>query len=263
MNTDIAPHSQLRALANNFEEARWRVRAVVRGLADGDWSLRPEPEEWSIAEQIVHLNLASRAYLPVIEEAIERGRASGTFAEGPYRRDFLGWMLARLIEPPVRLRVKTREEFVPVRIGTSVQALRTFEKWQDRFAAALHRAAGLALDRIEIASPYDPQLQMNLYSIDPPERRLSLGDGFRVEVRVVLQDLKNVPQIPTSAIFRDEQGWKVFAVENGKAVRRAVEVGHQNGLAAEIRSGLKEGDRVILHPSADVKEGSKVQGRRT
>lgn len=97
--------------------------------------------------------------------------------------------------------------------------------------------------------------------IDPPERRLSLGDGFRVEVRVVLQDLKEVPQIPTSALFRDQEGWKVFAVDNGKAVRRAVEVGHQNGLAAEIRSGLKGGDQVILHPSADIKEGVDVQGR--
>jgi HlyD family secretion protein len=97
--------------------------------------------------------------------------------------------------------------------------------------------------------------------IDPPERRPSLGDGFRVEVRVVLQDLKDVPQIPTSALFRDEAGWKVFAVDNGKAVRRAVEIGHQNGLAAEVRSGLKEGDQVILHPSADVKEGAEVQGR--
>ena len=101
---------------------------------------------------------------------------------------------------------------------------------------------------------------MNL--IDPPERRLSLGDGFRVEVRVVLQDLKDVPQIPTSALFRDEEGWKVFAVENGRAVRRAVEIGPQNGLAAEIRSGLKEGDQVILHPSDEVKEGIDVQPRK-
>jgi HlyD family secretion protein len=53
----------------------------------------------------------------------------------------------------------------------------------------------------------------------------------------------------------EEQG------KGGRAVRRAVEIGHQNGLAAEVRSGLKEGDQVILHPSADVKEGAEVQGR--
>lgn len=97
--------------------------------------------------------------------------------------------------------------------------------------------------------------------VDPPERRLALGDGFRVEVRVVTWERDDVLQVPTSALFRDEQGWKVFAVENGRAVRRAVEVGPQNGLAAEIRSGLKEGDQVILHPSGEIAEGVDVQER--
>lgn len=97
--------------------------------------------------------------------------------------------------------------------------------------------------------------------VDPPERRLALGDGFRVEVRVVVWEGKDVLHAPTSALFRDEQGWKVFAVENGRAVRRAVEVGPQNGLAAEIRSGLKEGDQVILHPSGEIAEGVAVQER--
>lgn len=97
--------------------------------------------------------------------------------------------------------------------------------------------------------------------IDPIERRAALGDGFRVEVRVVVWEGNDVPQVPTSALFRDEEGWKVFAVENGRAVRRAVEVGNQNGLAAEIRSGLKEGDQVILHPSGEIAEGVEVQER--
>jgi HlyD family secretion protein len=97
--------------------------------------------------------------------------------------------------------------------------------------------------------------------VDPPERRLALGDGFRVEVRVVTWERDGVLQVPTSALFRDEQGWKVFALENGRAVRRTVDVGHQNGLAAEIRSGLKEGDQVILHPSGEIAEGVDVQER--
>jgi HlyD family secretion protein len=97
--------------------------------------------------------------------------------------------------------------------------------------------------------------------VDPPERRIALGDGFRVEVRVVTWERDGVLQVPTSALFRDEQGWKVFALENGRAVRRTVDVGHQNGLAAEIRSGLKEGDQVILHPSGEIAEGVDVQER--
>ena len=40
-----------------------------------------------------------------------------------------------------------------------------------------------------------------------------------------------------------------------------VEVGQQNGLQAEIRSGLKPGDRVILHPGTDVRDGIEVEER--
>ena len=157
-------NAQLRALADEFEETRRRARQVVAGLSSRDWVPRPAPESWSIGEQIEHLNLASRTYLPVVADAIGRGRAGGILGDGPYRRDFIGWMLARLVEPPVRLRVKTRDECVPVRIGTAARALRTFEAWQDRFLAILPQAAGLALDRIEVASPYDARLHLNLYS---------------------------------------------------------------------------------------------------
>lgn len=158
------PSAQLRALAAEFAEARQRAHRVAAGLPAEIWSLRPAPERWSIAEQILHLNLASQAYLPVIEEALARGRDDGLFGDGPYRRDFLGWMLARLVEPPVRLRVKTRAEFVPAHLAPAAEALRDFDRWQDRLVASLRSAAGLALDRIEVASPYDPRLRFNLYS---------------------------------------------------------------------------------------------------
>lgn len=98
--------------------------------------------------------------------------------------------------------------------------------------------------------------------VDSPERRPSLGDGFRVEVRVVMWEGRDVLQVPTSSLFRDDQGWAVFAVENGKAVKRRVEAGHQNGTTAEVRSGLKEGDRVIVHPGAEVADGVAVEERK-
>jgi len=94
-----------------------------------------------------------------------------------------------------------------------------------------------------------------------PEERRGLGDGFRVEVRVVVWDSPDAVQVPTSALFRDEQGWAAFVLENGKAVRRRVEVGPQSDRAAAVLSGLKEGEKVIIHPSADVTDGVEVEER--
>src|SRR5690606_11846718 len=45
----------------------------------------------------------------------------------------------------------------------------------------------------------------------PPDRGAGLGDGFRVEVRVVLWEKAGVLQVPASSLFRDEEGWAVFA----------------------------------------------------
>lgn len=94
----------------------------------------------------------------------------------------------------------------------------------------------------------------------PGERR-GLGDGFRVEVRVVVWNSPDALQVPTSALFRDEQGWATFVMENGKAVRRRLEVGPQSDRAAAVLSGLKAGEKVILHPSADITDGVEVEER--
>lgn len=95
----------------------------------------------------------------------------------------------------------------------------------------------------------------------PPEQRAGLGDGFRVEVRVVVWDSPDALQVPTSALFRDEQGWAAFVLVDGKAVRRRVEVGPQSDRAAAVLSGLREGEKVIIHPGAEIKDGVEVEER--
>jgi HlyD family secretion protein len=40
-----------------------------------------------------------------------------------------------------------------------------------------------------------------------------------------------------------------------------VEVGKRNGLAAQILSGLSEGETVVLHPGDTVTDGRKVRPR--
>jgi len=96
---------------------------------------------------------------------------------------------------------------------------------------------------------------------DPPQDRKGLADGFRVELQVVLWEGQDVLQVPTGSLFRDGDGWAVFAVENGRARLRQVEIGRQGGLFAEVLSGLEEGDRVIVHPGDSIAEGLRVESR--
>ena len=95
--------------------------------------------------------------------------------------------------------------------------------------------------------------------VDIPDPPASLGDGFRVEIRANVWDANDVLRIPSSSLFQRGGGWAVFVVEDGRAHRRSVEVGHRTGAVAEITSGLKAGERVILFPSDKVDDGSRVR----
>jgi HlyD family secretion protein len=94
----------------------------------------------------------------------------------------------------------------------------------------------------------------------PPEQWKVLGDGFRLDTTFIVWEGKDVLQVPASALFRSGQDWAVFVADTGKAVKRIVQVGKRSGLAAEILSGLKEGEKVIARPDDTVKEGGKVKG---
>ena len=97
--------------------------------------------------------------------------------------------------------------------------------------------------------------------VSPPEVWSSLGSGYRVLARFVIWENDNVLQVPSAALFRDEDGWAVFAVENNRAAKKTVLVGQRAGLVTQVISGIEEGDVVIVHPDRSIHEGVRVVAR--
>ena len=93
----------------------------------------------------------------------------------------------------------------------------------------------------------------------PPEAWKGLGSGFRVLAQFIIWEDDHVLQVPNGALFRAADGWGIFVVENDRAVRREVSIGHQTGLAAQVLDGVSEGEVVIVHPAAEIEDGVKVK----
>ena len=89
----------------------------------------------------------------------------------------------------------------------------------------------------------------------PPER---LGDNYRVDVRIVLWEGKDVLRVPASALFRQGDDWNVFVIDGSKARLRKVEVGNRSPSFAQVLNGLAESEVVILHPPNSVADGTRV-----
>ncbi len=92
--------------------------------------------------------------------------------------------------------------------------------------------------------------------VDSPD---GLGDGYRVEARIVTWESAGVLKIPGSATFRERDSWSAFVVENGRARRQAVQIGHRNQNETEVLGGILAGEQVILHPSNQLREGVRVR----
>jgi HlyD family secretion protein len=112
-------------------------------------------------------------------------------------------------------------------------------------------ALGVEEQRVNVVVDFD----------EPRQKWESLGDGFRVELRIIVWEKDDVLKVPTSSLFRHEGKWAVYTVEDDRAVRRLVEVGQRNGLEAEVLSGLAEGQRIIVYPSDTIADGSAVRAR--
>ncbi len=102
--------------------------------------------------------------------------------------------------------------------------------------------------------------RVNIVAIfeEPPR---ALGDGYRVEARIVVWEQDQALKIPVSALFRRGSGWSVFVIERDRARPRDVTVGHLNAFEAEILHGLQEGEVVIRHPTNLLEEGTRVAVR--
>jgi HlyD family secretion protein len=96
-------------------------------------------------------------------------------------------------------------------------------------------------------------------SFEPGEA--SLGDGYRVSLRVIFEARKAAVLVPEGALFRRGGRWAAFRVENGRARLAQVVTGLGDGREREVLEGLSEGDEVILHPPNGLEDGDRVTPR--
>jgi HlyD family secretion protein len=87
----------------------------------------------------------------------------------------------------------------------------------------------------------------------------ALGDGYRVEVRIAVQEIAEALQVPAAALFRVGAQWAAFVVDGGRARQVTISPGARASTMVEVRDGLAEGQRVVLHPPDSLVDGARVR----
>ena len=139
----------------------------------------------------------------------------------------------------------------------------TLERWggEQPLEGHVQRVEPRAFTKVSALGVEEQRVNVVIDLDSPRERWAALGDGYRVEARIRVWREEDTLQVPTSALFRHEQGWAVYVVEAETASLRPVEIGRRNGFDAEVTDGLEEGARVVVHPGDAVGDGVSLRVR--
>ena len=150
-------------------------------------------------------------------------------------------------------------EAVRVRPGADV----VIDRWggDGTLAGRIQRIEPAGFMKISALGVEEQRVNVVIDFLDPRERRPTLGDGFRVEVRIVVWQKADAITVPTSSLFRHEGEWAVFVIEGEILRRRTVKIGQRNDQVAEVVDGLAGGDRVVAYPGESLSDGATVRSR--
>ena len=114
--------------------------------------------------------------------------------------------------------------------------------------------------KIALISPYvDAATATFAVRIRVTETGGLLRPGMFARVAIVYERKPDALQIPRTALLDGDGPPKVFVVNQGKAVERAVRLGLSSGAMIEVLDGLKDGEQVVVVGQGAVKPGAAVR----
>ncbi|MCG6938700.1 MAG: HlyD family efflux transporter periplasmic adaptor subunit [Gammaproteobacteria bacterium] len=269
----VIEHKRLKPLlekgvisSDAFDKAATEVQTTAAAKRSADYNVEVARYELQAANSVLQYRTASAGSnpgepaerIPVVSPIDGKVLKVVRECEGPVRT---GDSLLEVGDPGV-LEVEVdvlSADAVKIKPGMKV----LFERWggEQPLEGVVRTIEPVGFTKISALGVEEQRVLVISDFTSPAEQWQRVGDGYRVEAKFILWHEDDVLQVPASSLFRYQQGWAVFVVENHHAKRRVVKVGQRNGLVAQILEGVSEAEAVVNHPDDDVEDGRRVKQR--
>jgi len=251
---------QLDAAETGYDVARTNRDSARQALELTEKGARPEEVD-AVREEVAAAAAglrASRAMLARAEEVLGYTVIRSPLAGVVYERDIEPGEVASTMGGPPLLRIADvgsvyYEATVPERLAPRVHA-------GQRVTVIIHADGEQTLEgEVTVLMPVaDPGSRNFLAHIAIPRVAGISRPGAYASGSIILEERPEVVVVPKDAVV--ERGGKmlVFVVEKGKAAQREVSLGLTDKTRAEVISGVKRGESVIVEGAQGVKDGDPV-----
>jgi membrane fusion protein (multidrug efflux system) len=250
------------------------AEANAKAIADQLTAVRQECERYqalhatgAISQQ-QYDRQASQCLTQASSEAAARARvaeAARVVADAAIRAPFAGVIAERfanvgdyvqpsskvvtlLVDDPLRLRISVPEPAIPFAKEGTIVKFRTLVAPDREFPATI-KYLGREV-RPATRDVIDEAI------VDNKDRLLLPGTFVTVQLPVGTQKL---PVVPKNAVVKLDDGETMFVVVQGVVEQRAVHTTIELSDGVAVAEGLKKGDRVVVNPPPDLKDGTRVE----
>jgi hypothetical protein len=146
------------------------ARTLTSGLTEVQLNWKPSAEQWSIAQCLDHLTVATNEFEKYFQLALQRAREKWAVTNSPrYKPSMLGGWLAKQVSPEAPRKNTAPKIFRPAASNIPA-ALEKFVNQQARFLDFVRASTGIDYNKTRLRSPVTPLM------------RYSLADAFVITV---------------------------------------------------------------------------------
>lgn len=215
--------------------------------------------------------VASKRQADSLAENVKRFENLANYLE--IRAPFAGIVTQRFVDPGalIQTAANSSTQAMPVIELQNPRVLRVYVSVPepDVLHVSVGREAIVVIDALP-NKPFVGKVTRYSYAEDPNTRTMlvevrmdnpsgELRPGMFAHVSLQLERHDNVLTIPSQALVPDKKGAFLFIASGDKAKKVRPEIGADDGINTEIRSGLSPGDLVLLPGYASVTDGDPVK----
>lgn len=161
----------LQTVTSETEKNNAAAKSLTSGLTEAQLKWEPSVDQWSIAQCLEQLAVATKEFDAYFQVALERARTRWPVTSPPaYKTSLLGGWLAKQVSPEAKRKVPAPKIFRPADSSNISEALEIFVNQEARFLDFVRESTGIDYNKTRLRSPVTPLM------------RYSLADAFVITV---------------------------------------------------------------------------------
>jgi len=129
------------------------------------------------------------------------------------------------------------------------------KEYQGVISRVAPTAVKSALDEAKQDNP-NPAVAVKIKPLGSTE---GLRPGYTVDLTITTKESKRATVVPYEAVIEKDKEQAVFVVKEGRARYTLVKTGPGNELYLEVKQGVKKGEKVIINPPKNLRQGQTVK----